>query len=646
MWLKIGNLNTHVARASDDERLWLREYLTFKDTSARYRKAREHQSMLNLFTGSFPTGLLPVVLKAAGAEGLAIETADMRICPCEPDEDADLGWLYPDQRTAVRRFADKGRGILWCPTGCLIGSTKLTIIRGKSVRLLDLETVVRKLNGEVTKNTFNNLCSWDLTVPTYTQSIDEAGVMIPNRIVRGWANGVAKVFELVTASNRSIRATAQHRFMLPDRTYVRLDALSPGDAIAVVGSVGKGAERKRLRYWNLKPDVIRTIREVGKAETFDLEMEPSAPNYIANEIVVHNSGKTEIGIGVTRLLPARWLFIVHRNGLTKQAADRYELRTPGAVVGRIGEGVWDVPQDATFVAATFQTLSKNLARPAVKGLLSWAEGLMVDECHTLPAETFWAVAMATPNAYFRVGLSGTPLARGDRKSLLSIAAIGPVVYRIKATDLIDEGRLAKPTIHFIEVKHPPTSKPTWQGVYGEAIVRSPHRNRALIKACKLATKPSFLFVNQIKHGKALEKALWREGIKCAFVWGTHSTAWREQAVKDLVGGRIDVLVTSAVFQEGVDVPELRSVIVGSGGKSVIATLQRIGRGMRIERDENGEVVSDTFEVWDIFDAGCGCKEDGGGTHNGCRWIEKHTRTRVHAYVSEGYETSVVSVFTS
>jgi superfamily II DNA or RNA helicase len=356
------------------------------------------------------------------------------------------------------------------------------------------------------------------------------------------------------------------------------------------------------------------------------------------------SGKTEIAIGIARALPIRWVFLVHRATLMKQAADRYELRNPGLKAGRIGESVWDVPEDATFICATFQTIAKRIKHPSVLALLEGAEGIMVDECHVLPSETFWNVAMKTPNAYFRIGLSGTPLARGDRKSLLAIAALGGVVYRIKAQELIDRGKLAKPRIELYEFRQQSKHK-SWPTVKKRSIVENQKRNELVVKLAKRATKPAFLFVTEIKHGKTLEKMLWKAGMSAGFVWGSHSTQWRDDAVKQLVQSRLEVLVTSTIFQEGVDVPELRSVIIACGGKSVIAALQRIGRGMRVERDADGNVVEggDTFEVYDIADGGCRCKVDSEyGMHKGCEWLEKHTRFRTAAYASEGFETTVRS----
>lgn len=466
MWLRMGNLQTLVVNATDDERSWLSEYLSFEDASARYRhlgKSDGRVQMFNLFSGTFPTGFVPMVEKAARAEGLTCTRMDKRVAPCAADPAADLTWLRDYQREAVDALVLRTRGILWLPTG---------------------------------------------------------------------------------------------------------------------------------------------------------------------------AGKTEIAVALTRVFPVRWLFVVHRAGLAGQAADRYELRSPGLRAGRVGEGRWDVHPDDALVCATFQTLARGLETndQRVLDLLASAKGIVIDECHTLPAGSFLRVAMNAHNAHWRVGLSGTPLARGDRRSTLAIAATGPVIYRLRTERLVDAGVLAKPTIKMVEVTQR-SEKPTWQGAYRECVVRSVPRNRAVVACAKAAEKPCLVFVKEIAHGRLVTKALEREGMRAEFVWGDAFADRRKRLVHDLESGRLDVLVCSVVLQEGVDIPALRSVVVASGGQSIIATLQRIGRGMRVERDAAGAVLKDTFEVWDVYDAGCGCK---GKTHPGCRWLERHAQQRVRAYVSEGH----------
>lgn len=466
MRIQVGTLTSKVLSWDDTaDRAWLIDYLSFDDPKARYTANKDKKISLYVpKTDRFPSGLLPMVMKAAPDEGIKIEIIDARLPPVREDPTADLEWLRDYQLETVNVACKRGRGILWLPTG---------------------------------------------------------------------------------------------------------------------------------------------------------------------------AGKTEIIVALTRRLPCNWLALVHRSQLADDIAARYEKRSPGLVAGRILEGDADIPPDATLVAATFQTLVNWLKRDPddplhrqAKDLLAWAQGLIIDETHVLPADTFYAVAMRTGNAFYRFGLSGTPLARGDRKSLLALAALGPVIHRVKTETLIARGILARPTVRLITVTQI-SKRPTWQGVYADCIVRGQARNAALVAIAKRATYPAFLFVQQVEHGKDLAKRLTNAGIPAEFVWGSHSLAYRKSLIRRMVAGHFEVLVCSSVFQEGIDVPELRSVIVGSGGKSIIATLQRLGRGMRVDRKRDGTVADggDRFEVYDIAD-------------KGNKWLDRHSRQRLNAYTAEGFETFI------
>lgn len=740
MRIQVGTLTSKVLSWEDTaDRAWLIDYLSFDDPKARYTANKGARISLYVpKTDRFPSGLLPMVVKAAPDEGIKIELIDARLPPCREDPGADLEWLRDYQLETVNVACKRGRGILWLPTGCLAGDTKLVINRGGAARAYELRTVVRRLAGEATTNRAGKPCAWDLAIPTFTQSVDSEGFVRKNRIEHGWCNGVAEVFEVVTEGGRVLRATKDHRFLTPGgfarlhelrardeamvtlwpasvapprrQQYVqqghmsahpfaqisntsrdgrlarvplhRLVAEAHENSVSLAELVGRlvlgetdgltfldpevwhvhhrDADARNNALSNLEvlsakehlakhgreqgwkhvagrasPERIRSITRIGEEETFDLQMADPMHNYVANEVVVHNSGKTEIIVALTRRLPCNWLALVHRSQLADDIAARYEKRSPGLAAGRILEGDADIPADATLVAATFQTLVNWLKRDPddplhrqAKDLLAWAQGLIIDETHVLPADTFYAVAMRTGNAFYRFGLSGTPLARGDRKSLLALAALGPVIHRVKTETLIERGILARPTVRLITVTQI-SKRPTWQGVYAECIVKGQARNAALVAIAKRATYPAFLFVQQVEHGKALAKALTNAGIPSEFVWGSHSLAYRKSLIRRMLAGHFEILVCSSVFQEGIDVPELRSVIVGSGGKSIIATLQRLGRGMRVDRKGDGTVRDggDRFEVYDIAD-------------KGNKWLERHSRGRLNAYTAEGFETFI------
>jgi superfamily II DNA or RNA helicase len=250
-----------------------------------------------------------------------------------------------------------------------------------------------------------------------------------------------------------------------------------------------------------------------------------------------------------------------------------------------------------------------------------ANNCVVHNCHECAASTVYKVTVATEKAVYRVGLSGTPLDRSDRKGMLTIGALGPVIHRVKTDELIKAGFLSKPTIEMYQLEQE-SVKPTVQGAYGELIVRSTSRNRLVASLMKKATKPNLTFVKEIKHGRALIERAQKAGLRVEFVWGDKKTPERDAAVTRLVRGDIDCIVCSVVYQQGIDIESLRSIVIASAGKSVIATLQRIGRGMRVTKDKN------TFEVYDIHD-------------RGNKWMSRHANERRKAYERENHEVTII-----
>ena len=326
------------------------------------------------------------------------------------------------------------------------------------------------------------------------------------------------------------------------------------------------------------------------------------------------AGKTATASAIAGSVKGKWLFLVHRVSLLKQSAEAFE-RFTGEQAGIIGEDGW-LPR--RFTAATFQTIVRNLATPQGKALMQSLDGIIVDECHVAPAETHYRVIQCATNARYRIGLSGTPLARGDKKSVYVVAALGPVIFRVRPELLIERGVLSRPNIKLINVQHPHVESDRWQDVYREAIVESVERNKMIVEAVKRTPKPALVFVQIVDHGRTLLKMLHRAGLNADFVWGNASTDQRQASIKKLVRGEIDVLICSVIFQEGVDIPALQSVVIATGGASAIAAIQRVGRGMRMAEGKN------VFTVWDVAD-------------RGHRWLEKHTKQRLKAYEREGYE---------
>jgi hypothetical protein len=92
--------------------------------------------------------------------------------------------------------------------------------------------------------------------------------------------------------------------------------------------------------------------------------------------IVHaptGAGKGTMIAGLAQALPCRWLFLVHRNTLVQQQAERIEAQA-GVPCARVGEGRWEgFDGGKRVVCASFQTLHARLRSPEAAALLGAAE---------------------------------------------------------------------------------------------------------------------------------------------------------------------------------------------------------------------------------------------------------------------------------
>lgn len=338
------------------------------------------------------------------------------------------------------------------------------------------------------------------------------------------------------------------------------------------------------------------------------------------------SGKTEVIVAWALAFPhLHWVVMVDTRDLLHQAAERFEKRAREVGVpeqaGMVGDGIWEPRR---FTAATPQRLYQGLREGEQRtvDLLEAADGMVVDEVHVLPADSYCAVAQAMPNAYYRFGTSATPLGRADGRDFATIGATGQVVYRVLSSELVEAGILARAEIYFVEVHHPRRTG-SFGAVYDELVVNSEERNDVVARMAQAAPRPTLLFVKALDHGFALERRLQGMGMRAEFVKGQDSSKGRRAATTRLQRGDLDVLVTSRIFNKGVDIPLVAGGVNGAAGRSDIDALQRLGRFTRAAAGKT------TFTYLDVMDLGN-------------RFLTGHATARARAYEEDGHRVEVIS----
>ncbi|MFA4641177.1 DEAD/DEAH box helicase [Pyrococcus kukulkanii] len=285
------------------------------------------------------------------------------------------------------------------------------------------------------------------------------------------------------------------------------------------------------------------------------------------------SGKTIVGLRIIHEIDKSALIIVHTKELLYQWAEKVE-EVLGIKAGVVGDNKW---QEGLITVAMIQTL---LSR-GVEKLQNRYAVVLFDECHrTSAAEKFYQVGISLPQVY-RFGLSATPWRRLRGEEMKIEGVVGPIIYEVKAEDLIKEGFLAKPKFEVIEYEsNMPALADKYKELYEEAIMENEDRNRAIVeKAVELAKQGHrvLIDVKRIDHGEILVKMLREKGINAEFLSSQSPNRW--EILEKFKTGEIPVLV-STLLKEGVDIPEISAIILAGGGKSDVMTIQTIGRALR------------------------------------------------------------------
>ncbi len=295
------------------------------------------------------------------------------------------------------------------------------------------------------------------------------------------------------------------------------------------------------------------------------------------------SGKTVVGLRIIHELDLSTLIVVHTKELLYQWAEKVE-ELLGVKAGIVGDNKWN---EENVTVAMIQTL---LSRGVDKLKNDYAI-VMFDECHrTSAAEKFYQLGISLPQVY-RFGLSATPWRRVRGEEIKIEAVVGPIIYEVKAEDLIREGFLAKPRFEVITYESSmPSFSERYKELYEDVVMNNDERNRAIVaKAKELVRKGHrvLIDVKRIEHGKILKEMLEKEGVKAEFLSSKSQNRW--EVLEAFKNGEIPVLI-STLLKEGVDIPEISAIILAGGGKSDIMTIQTIGRALRPKKGMRAVIV--------------------------------------------------------
>ncbi len=285
-----------------------------------------------------------------------------------------------------------------------------------------------------------------------------------------------------------------------------------------------------------------------------------------------------------RLARARLLFVAHRQEILEQslATFRHALRDPA--FGELWVG-GHRPGEYQHVFASIQSLTAASIRNIPPDHF---DVVIVDEFHHAAAPTYQALLEhLTPLEL--LGLTATP-ERADEAPILQWFG-GRIAAELRLWDAIDQHRLV-PFSYYGLHDGLDLRGVAWRGgqgydkdqlstlVTGDTILA-----RRIIEAVsRTVPNPDSMralgFCVSVKHAEVMAEQFSKANLPARAVTGMTPDAERRQALEDLREGRLRVLFSVDLFNEGVDLPSVDTLIMLRPTDSPTVFLQQLGRGLR------------------------------------------------------------------
>jgi len=277
------------------------------------------------------------------------------------------------------------------------------------------------------------------------------------------------------------------------------------------------------------------------------------------------------------------LFVAHRREILEQSLRTYREVLNDADFGELYVG-GARPERWRHVFASVQSLTAygigNLPVDAFAVVV-------IDEFHHAEARTYRAILDRLRPAEL-LGLTATP-ERGDGTDVRAFFD-GRVAAELRLWDAL-KAELLTPFHYFAVADGTDLRSVDWaNGAYAvqslsEVFTGNDARARLILKALRdkvldLDGMRALGFCVSREHAHYMADVFTRAGIRSAVVLGDTAPRERDRHIGELRGGHLQALFTVDVFNEGVDVPAINTVLFLRPTESSTVFLQQLGRGLR------------------------------------------------------------------
>jgi superfamily II DNA or RNA helicase len=337
--------------------------------------------------------------------------------------------------------------------------------------------------------------------------------------------------------------------------------------------------------------IIRSATASGKS---------LAISYIIKNLLDNKYAKSAIVIVPSKQLVEQFYMDMQEYGIKEK------------YIGRIYDKIKNKPEQwsRAIVITTWQSLKNNTDR------LPDYDIIIGDECHQVKAHELKKIFSKSP-AKYRFGFTGT-MPTDPLEILNTKAFIGPVLRDYPSGLLGEQGYIAKCNVKVLNIDY----GFGLEAEYYDEIKRETFEHKFRLGLIKDLVEHLdhnvLLLVGLHKEGKLLQSLLQRSNKEAMFLCGSDSVSLREEWRQRMIDEtNIALVATYGIFQQGINIPSLKYLILAAPFKSKIRVLQSIGRTLRQHEDK-----SDGAFVFDIVDD--------------VRYLRSHGNKRILFYESEGF----------
>lgn len=292
----------------------------------------------------------------------------------------------------------------------------------------------------------------------------------------------------------------------------------------------------------------------------------------------------------------RLLFIAHREEILKQSRDTFRAILKDNNFGDLYVG-GNIPESIDHLFMSIQSF--NSSKLYEKTTQDFYDFIIVDEFHHAEAPSYSRLLdYYTPKIL--LGLTATP-ERMDGKNVLE-RFDDRIAAEMRLPEAIDR-KLLSPFQYFVVSDRVDLSKLKWtRGGYDKKELENVYtsddlRVNEIIKSVyKYVTDIDQVvglgFCVGVEHAKYMADKFNKAGIPSIAVLGESKDEKRNSAKKILVQGEVKFIFTVDLYNEGVDIPEINTVLFLRPTESLTIFLQQLGRGLRLHEDKECLTVLD------------------------------------------------------